>query len=45
MDEVEALQKQHRAFANTLLAQDESLNAFNKKADALIAEQHYDSQG
>ncbi|KAJ8972183.1 hypothetical protein NQ314_000313 [Rhamnusium bicolor] len=45
LDEVEALQKQHRAFANTLSAQDERLNAFNRKAEALIADQHYDSQG
>ncbi|CAG9768666.1 unnamed protein product [Ceutorhynchus assimilis] len=45
LDEVEALQKQHRAFANTLSAQDERLAAFVKRADALIAEQHYDSQG
>uniref|UniRef100_V5GNX9 Spectrin beta chain, non-erythrocytic 5 n=1 Tax=Anoplophora glabripennis TaxID=217634 RepID=V5GNX9_ANOGL len=45
LDEVEALQKQHRAFANTLSAQDEGLSAFSKKADALIADQHYDSQG
>ncbi|KAJ8962237.1 hypothetical protein NQ318_018209 [Aromia moschata] len=45
LDEVEALQKQHRAFANTLSAQDERLNAFSKKADALIADQHYDAQG
>ncbi|VEN48181.1 unnamed protein product [Callosobruchus maculatus] len=45
LDEVEALQKQHRAFANTLSAQDERLSAFSKKADALIAEQHYDSPG
>ncbi|XP_063909279.1 spectrin beta chain, non-erythrocytic 1 isoform X5 [Zophobas morio] len=45
LDEVEALQKQHRAFANTLFAQDDRVIAFSKKADALIAEQHYDSQG
>lgn len=45
LDEVEALQKQHRSFANTLSAQDDRLTAFSKKADALIAERHYDSQG
>nr|XP_022910961.1 spectrin beta chain, non-erythrocytic 5 isoform X3 [Onthophagus taurus] len=45
LDEVEALLKQHRAFANTLVAQDDRVIAFSKKADALIAEQHYDSQG
>lgn len=45
LDEVEALHKQHRAFANTLAAQDERLNAFAKKANSLIAEQHYDAQG
>ncbi|XP_050313156.1 spectrin beta chain, non-erythrocytic 1 isoform X2 [Anthonomus grandis grandis] len=44
LDEVEAFQKQHRAFANTLSAQDERLVAFVKRADALIAEQHYDSE-
>ncbi|XP_023018167.2 spectrin beta chain, non-erythrocytic 5 kst isoform X2 [Leptinotarsa decemlineata] len=45
LDEVEALHKQHRAFANTLSAQEDRLNAFSKKADELIAKQHYDSQG
>lgn len=45
LDEVETLLKQHRAFVNTLNAQDERLNAFNDGADALIAAQHYDSQG
>lgn len=45
LDEVEALQKQHKAFANTLSAQEERLNAFSKKADTLIAEGHYDSEG
>ncbi|XP_066150741.1 spectrin beta chain isoform X4 [Euwallacea fornicatus] len=44
LDEVEALQKQHRAFTNTLTAQDERLAAFVKRAEALIAEQHYDSK-
>lgn len=43
-DEVEALIKQHRTFVNTLNAQDDRLNAFNKKADALIADDHYDSK-
>ncbi|KAK9716990.1 Variant SH3 domain [Popillia japonica] len=43
LDEVEALLKQHRAFANTLVAQDERLTAFSKKADVLIADNHYDS--
>ncbi|RZC41345.1 spectrin alpha chain, non-erythrocytic 1, partial [Asbolus verrucosus] len=45
LDDVEALQKQHRAFANTLFAQDDRVTAFSKKADALIADQHYDSKG
>jgi spectrin beta len=45
LDEVEALHKQHRAFANTLFAQDDRVIAFSKKADALIADQHYDSKG
>ncbi|CAG9824099.1 unnamed protein product [Phaedon cochleariae] len=45
LDEVEALHKQQRAFANTLAAQDDRLTAFSKKADKLIADQHYDSQG
>ncbi|XP_048516488.1 spectrin beta chain, non-erythrocytic 1 isoform X6 [Dendroctonus ponderosae] len=44
LDEVEAFQKQHRAFTNTLSAQDERLAAFAKRADVLISEQHYDSQ-
>ncbi|KAL1509008.1 hypothetical protein ABEB36_003816 [Hypothenemus hampei] len=44
LDEVEALQKQHRAFASTLSAQDERITAFVKRADALIADQHYDSK-
>lgn len=44
LDEVEALQKQHRAFTNTLSAQDDRLNGFSKKADHLIAQNHYDSQ-
>ncbi|KAL3276987.1 hypothetical protein HHI36_012347 [Cryptolaemus montrouzieri] len=43
LDEVEALQKQHRAFTNTLFAQDDRINAFNKKADILIVDQHYES--
>ncbi|KAK9874725.1 hypothetical protein WA026_005540 [Henosepilachna vigintioctopunctata] len=43
LDEVEALQKQHRAFTNTLFAQDDRVNAFNKRADVLIADQHYES--
>ncbi|XP_044756004.1 spectrin alpha chain isoform X2 [Coccinella septempunctata] len=43
LDEVEALQKQHRAFTNTLFAQDDRINAFNKRADLLIADQHYES--
>lgn len=30
---------------NTLSAQDDRLAAFSKKADTLIAEQHYDSEG
>ncbi|KAG5890886.1 hypothetical protein JTB14_002826 [Gonioctena quinquepunctata] len=45
LDEVEALHKQQRAFANTLSAQEDRLNAFSKRADELIAKQHYDSQG
>ncbi|XP_028142929.1 spectrin beta chain, non-erythrocytic 1 isoform X1 [Diabrotica virgifera virgifera] len=45
LDEVEALHKQHRAFANTLAAQDDRLNAFAKKANTLIAKQHYDAAG
>ncbi|XP_008201528.1 spectrin alpha chain, non-erythrocytic 1 isoform X2 [Tribolium castaneum] len=45
LDEVEALQKQHKAFANTLFAQDDRVNLFSKKADALIADDHYESKG
>ncbi|XP_017780552.1 PREDICTED: spectrin alpha chain, non-erythrocytic 1 isoform X2 [Nicrophorus vespilloides] len=45
LDEVEALLKQHREFANTLVAQDTALNTFDKQADNLIKANHYDSQG
>ncbi|XP_060523506.1 spectrin alpha chain, non-erythrocytic 1 isoform X2 [Cylas formicarius] len=45
LDEVEALQKQHRAFDDTLSAQDERLAALAKRADALIASGHYESAG
>ncbi|XP_025833247.1 spectrin beta chain, non-erythrocytic 1 [Agrilus planipennis] len=44
LDEVEAILKQHRAFANTLNAQDERLKALSDKADVLIAENHYGAQ-
>lgn len=45
LDDVETLQKQQRAFANTLFAQDDRIAAFSKKADALIYNQHYESKG
>ncbi|XP_065157650.1 spectrin beta chain isoform X3 [Atheta coriaria] len=44
LDEVEALLKQHRTFTNTLVAQEPSLTAFDKRADTLIKDNHYDSQ-
>lgn len=44
LDEVEALLKQHKAFANTLSVQDDRLAVFSKKADALIAQEHYESE-
>lgn len=43
LDDVEAYLKQQRAFVNTLDAQDDRLADFNKQADALIADDHYDS--
>ncbi|CAH0552966.1 unnamed protein product [Brassicogethes aeneus] len=45
LDEVEVLVKQHRTFMNTLAAQDERVNGLSKTADALIAEEHYETKG
>jgi len=41
---VEALQKRHDDFENSLAAQDERLKAFSEAADKLIAVKHYDSK-
>lgn len=44
LDDVEALQKRHDDFENSLAAQDERLKSFSEAADKLIAAKHYDSK-
>jgi len=41
---VEALQKRHDDFENSLAAQDERLKSFSEAADKLIAAKHYDGK-
>jgi hypothetical protein len=41
---VEALQKRHEDFENSLAAQDERLKMFSEAADKLITAKHYDSK-
>jgi spectrin beta len=44
LDDVEALQKRHEDFENSLAVQDERLKSFSEAADKLIAVNHYDSR-
>lgn len=44
LDDVEALQKRHEDFENSLAVQDERLKTFSETADKLIAAQHYDKK-
>ena len=44
LDDVEALQKRHDDFENSLAAQDERLKSFSEAADKLIAAKHYDTK-
>ncbi|XP_046630760.1 spectrin beta chain, non-erythrocytic 1-like isoform X4 [Daphnia pulicaria] len=44
LDDVEALQKRHEDFENSLAAQDERLKMFSEAADKLITAKHYDSK-
>ena len=41
---MEALQKRHDDFENSLAAQDERLKSFSEAADKLIAAKHYDGK-
>lgn len=41
---MEALQKRHEDFENSLAAQDERLKMFSEAADKLITAKHYDSK-
>lgn len=41
---MEALQKRHEDFENSLAAQDERLKLFSEAADRLISAKHYDSK-
>eukprot|EP00043_Microstomoeca_roanoka_P018637 m.201569 g.201569 ORF g.201569 m.201569 type:complete len:2469 (+) comp16866_c1_seq3:1085-8491(+) len=45
LDGVEAMQKKHAEFENSLAAQKEKVDGVSKEADRLIAEEHYDALG